>query len=94
MKEPRLAYGNRMYGPQDEMTPFMAEKVMSETSFTSLMYGYGSAGMLDVYNSDESETIGLDKLYEDAVALSLGVLTIPLPHFGTCNRLICNCKIM
>ena len=90
--EPRLAYHNRMWYPQ-ELSPLIAAEVMTETSWTSLIYGIAASGKMAVYDEHGVEKIPLDRLYDDAVSLSLGVLTIALPHLDTCNRLICNCKI-
>lgn len=91
MAHPRISFDNRMWLPQD-MTAWQAQQAMSETTLTSLVYGFAAAGYLPVWSRDGSEKMPLDRLYEDAVSLSLGVLEIDLPHLAPCNRLICNCK--
>lgn len=91
MAHSRISFDNRMWLPQ-EMTAYQAEQAMNETALTSLLYGFGAAGYLPVWSRDEKEKIALDRLYEDAVSLSLGVMEIDLPHIAPCNRLICNCK--
>jgi hypothetical protein len=94
MAEPRVSFGNRMYYPQP-MDTQVAEQSMAETGWCSLAYGFASRGYLKVYDADDTEkVIGVDRLYEDAVSLSLGIFTIALPHKGSCNRFICNCKIV
>jgi hypothetical protein len=94
MAEPRVSFGNRMYRPQP-MDAEVADQSMSETGWTSLAYGFASRGYLKVYDADNTdEIIGVDRLYDDAVSLSLGIFTIKLPHLSSCNRFICNCKIM
>lgn len=90
--EPRISFANRMWRPQP-MNAYVANMAMSETGWTSLVYGFSAAGYMDIYDDDEETKIELDKLYEDAVSLSLGVFTIDVPHMGPCGRLICNCKI-
>lgn len=92
MAEAKIAFNNRMWKPQ-EMNPYVAYNAMSETAWTSLAYGLAAKGYFFVWTSDEKSTIPVDTLYDDAVSLSLGVLTIQLPHINTCSRLICNCKI-
>ena len=95
MITPRIAFNNRMWKVQDlSFNPYVAMQALNETARTSLAYGYASSGAFGVYASDNKTTIDLDKLYEEAVSLSLGVFTIQVPHTKACNRLICNCKIM
>lgn len=95
MIKPRIAFDNRFWSPQDlSWNPYVALATMMETSWCSLAYGFGAAGTLKVYETDSKTLIPVDKLYEDAVSLSLGVFTIDVPHDSKlCNRLICNCKI-
>lgn len=93
MAQPRISFDNRMWLPQ-RLNAFQAEQSMRETTWTSLIYGFAARGYLPVWTEDEKDRIPLDRLYEDAVSLSLGVLEIDLPHIASCSRLICNCKIM
>lgn len=91
--EPKVAYDNRMWRPQP-MNAYVASDAMDETAWTALAYGFAARGYFDVYEKDNKTKIALDTLYDDAVELGLGVMTIDLPHLARCNRLICNCKIM
>lgn len=95
MATPRIAFNNRMWKAQDlSWNPYVASAALAETSWTSLAYGFAASGKFDIYASDNTTTIELDRLYEEAVSLALGVFTINVPHTKECNRLICNCKIM
>lgn len=93
MREPRIAFNNRMWSAQDlsEM-PYIAQAAIDETGWTMLAYGIASMGHFDVYEKDNQTLVALDKLEDDAVSLALGIFTIDVPHLKPCNRFICNCK--
>lgn len=95
MAEPIIVFNRRLWHAQDlSHNPALAEHALDETAWSAYIYGIASTGGLPVYESDNVTTIPLDKLYSDAVSLSLGIWTIKVPHVKPCNRLICNCKIV
>lgn len=90
MVEPRIAFDNKMWKAQDlSWNPHIAHHALVETTFASMMYHLACEGKIPI---EPSDNINIDKLREDAISLSLGILTIEVPHEASCNRLICNCK--
>lgn len=95
MADPIIVFNRKLWHAQDlSWNPHVADHALDETAWSAYIYGIASGGGLPVYEQDNTTTIPLDKLYADAVSLSLGVFTIDAPHIAPCNRLICNCKIV
>lgn len=93
--EPKIAFQGHFWNPQDlSNNPMAAIVCLMETSWASIAYGYGAAKKLKVYADNGDALIPVDKLYADAVELSLGIFTIDLHKHDQCTRLICNCKTM
>lgn len=92
MANPKIAFDGHMWKPQPISDPRAAVMALEETAWTLVAYSLAQTDNFIVYNREGEERVPKLRLYNDALDLALGLLTIKVPH-DECRRLICNCKI-